>query len=552
MRNLYLTANTTKKNYKTQIISILFFLFSTNTFTQNYFLSITSKDSIEVNILKKIDFRQKHSSEKKLLQEVELVASKLKSLGYFNLNIEYTKKDSNYSYFFSLGTKVTKAIIKFNNSSIEIPFEILEAFLTQKTVELDNKGQSFSEVQLQNIELENNILYAELITKTNNTRHIDKTIIKGYSQFPKKYIKNHFFIKNNSIISKNKLGHISESINSLKFVTETQKPQLLFSKDSTLLFLYLKKVNTNSFDGYINVTSKENNSGIQVNGNLSLNLCNIFHEGESFNLLWNSSNQNKSFKIHAEIPYIFNSPITPTINFNLHKQDSTFLNAEFSIRLSYNLSRRSSISINSITTSSSNTLNKQNETIATYNSSFLGIQYAYTINNKDKSFFNFPKFQLETSSLIGKRTSNTDDGTQLKFNSFMSYTYSLNSRNTLLLNNHIGYLKSNNYLNNELFRIGGQQTIRGFNEQSILTSTYILFNLEYHYLLNKLSSVYSITDYGKYKFNNNNNSLIGLGIGYKQFVKNTLINLEYSVGKTEKNDFDFKNSFITIKVLSFF
>lgn len=552
MKNLNLTINTTKKSYKTQIISVLFFLLSVNTFTQNYFLSITSKDSIEVNVLKKIDFQQTHFSEKELFQEIELVSSKLNSLGYFNLDIEYSKNNTNYVYFFRLGKQVTKAIIRLDNSQIEIPFKTLETFLTQKTVELDNKGQSFSEIQLQNIELKDNILYAELTTKTNITRHIDKTVIKGYSLFPKKYIKNHFFIKRNSIINKNKLNRISESINSLKFITETQKPQLLFSKDSTLLFLYLKKMNTNSFDGYINATSKENNSGIQINGNLSLNLCNVFHEGESFSLLWNSSNQNKSFKILTEIPYIFNSPITPTINFNLHKQDSTFINSEFSVKLSYNLSRRSSISISSISTSSSNTLNNQNETTATHNSSFFGIQYAYTINNTDKSFFNLPKFQLETSYLIGQRTSNLNNETQLKFNSFINYTYPLNNRNTMLLRNYMGYLKSNHYLNNELFRIGGQQTIRGFNEQSILTSSYILFNLEYHYLLNKLSSIYSITDYGTYKYNKSNNSLIGLGLGYKQFIKNTLINLEYSVGKSKNNSFNFNNSFITIKILNFF
>ena len=47
------------------------------------------------------------------------------------------------------------------------------------------------------------------------------------------------------------------------------------------------------------------------------------------------------------------------------------------------------------------------------------------------------------------------------------YIFNLNYKNSIYLKNSTQLLNSENYLTNELFRFGGINSIRGFNENSI-------------------------------------------------------------------------------------
>ena len=112
---------------------------------------------------------------------------------------------------------------------------------------------------------------------------------------------------------------------------------------------------------------------------------------------------------------------------------------------------------------------------------------------------------------------NNQKTNQFKINTIISYIYDLNNRNSIYIKNETGYLNSDNFLNNELFRIGGANSIRGFNEQSIFTSNYTFFNIEYRFLTSNKSYIYSITDIGRIYDNYKN--LLSLGLGYN-FIKN--------------------------------
>ncbi|WP_420793205.1 ShlB/FhaC/HecB family hemolysin secretion/activation protein [Polaribacter ponticola] len=128
----------------------------------------------------------------------------------------------------------------------------------------------------------------------------------------------------------------------------------------------------------------------------------------------------------------------------------------------------------------------------------------------------------------------------------------MNKRNNLFLKNNTGYLNSDDFLNNELFRIGGNNTIRGFNERSIFTNNYTYFNIEYRYLTSKESYLYSITDVAKIKNRSKNNLLIGLGLGYLFKIKESLINIGYVLGKEKNNKFNYNDSKLIITWKSFF
>ena len=113
---------------------------------------------------------------------------------------------------------------------------------------------------------------------------------------------------------------------------------------------------------------------------------------------------------------------------------------------------------------------------------------------------------------------------------------------------------SNSVLENELFNIGGVNTIRGFDELAIFSSNYSITNLEYHLKLNQSSSIYSISDFGysENKITRIKSNLYSFGIGYAINNEKSSTNLMYAVGKTDANPLKFNNSKIHLKIVYFF
>ena len=116
--------------------------------------------------------------------------------------------------------------------------------------------------------------------RQSESRRIDKVFTKGYPDFPKKFIKHHFKITPKTVFQQKVLANCSKSIKSLDFVREIKKPEVLFTNDSTLLYIYLKKKRANRFDGLVGFTTTETDNKLQFNGYIDLALQNLLNKGE--------------------------------------------------------------------------------------------------------------------------------------------------------------------------------------------------------------------------------------------------------------------------------
>ncbi|WP_369048070.1 POTRA domain-containing protein [Tenacibaculum sp. UWU-22] len=545
---------------------VFFIVLSNNAFAQKLTLTITSKDSLDAIFLKKINFKKTHWSEKSIYSELDSVSENLKHYGYFlNVVDSVKKKDSVYYSYFTLNKKVEKVIlsIPFNqekiidypvkNGIIELDIANLSNFLKTTSNKLENQGKSFSEVKLKNIRLKQNVLFADLNIKPSKKRTIDRIIVKGYSKFSKSYLYHFLNIKKGVTFNKEKLIEISKSIESLPFVSEIKSPEILFSKDSTILYLYIKKKRASSFDGLINFASKENSKGLLFNGYINLQLNNSIDTGEQFELFWKANGEERQqFKVLTDIPYIFNTSFSPNFSFTIYKQDSTFLNTKFHSAIGYNVNAKTTISLTYDAESSNSTLkNNTNNLIQDFDNSFLGIQFKYQYAANDTFLNN--RLYVKINPSFGSRTDNSVKNNQFKIDFEASYLWLLNQRNAIYVRNETGYLNSDSYLTNELYRIGGVNSIRGFNEQAIVTPQFSYLNFEYRYLTSQNSYVYSITDVGNIKtINAENKTIYGLGFGYLFYLKKSQISLGYALGKVSDSDFNLNQSKLLIKIISFF
>ena len=528
--------------------------------SQEYQLKITSKKEIEKSVLEKINFNKKHKDSIKILDEIEKISDHLQNRGYFTNKVDsILRKENVTTVYYSLGTKVERAILsvnkefvfyfndyKINNNSVTIPVEKLQSKLLNISKKLDDKGKSFSKVQLKNISIKKKILFADLKIIESKKRTVNRVIVKGYDEFPKSFLKNYFDLKNQTIFNQQKLGKISSLSKNLQFAKEIKPPEVLFTKDSTFLYLYLKKQQNNSFDGILNFASKEN-GGILFNGNIDLKLNNILNTGEKINLFWNSiGEERQEFELFTEIPYIFNSKFSPEISFSIYKQDSSFLNTKFDSKLFYNINPKIKLAFTYNSETSKNLEETIVNNVETFNNYFIGLQLQYRIPKNDV-FFN-DTFFFEINPTLGQRKITLNSANQFKLEATTSYIWDFNHKSSLYIKNKTGYLNSDSFINNELFRIGGAQSVRGYNEQSIFTSSYSYFNIEYRYLTALEAYFYTITDFGAAKLLTAQKNLFGLGFGYSFFSKNRNINIGYVVNE----NLSFKDSKLIVSMSVFF
>ncbi|MDG1954694.1 MAG: hypothetical protein P8I51_07370 [Polaribacter sp.] len=406
---------------------------------------------------------------------------------------------------------------------------------------LIENGQFFSKVTLINSEVKNQTLFTELQIQNSKKRTINRTIIKGYSDFPSPFVYHYLNLNKKQILNESNIEEISKKINRLNFTKEIKKPEILFSKDSTLLYIYLKKQPSSNFDGLINF-SKEN-SKLNFRGYLDLNLVNIFNKGEEVKINWrNNSNNKQDFTLKTKIPYLFNSKISTEASFNLYRSDSTFTNTNSKITLSYPLSNNTDFSI--LYSSENSTNNIVSNNISSFAKKMIGVGLNY--NSQKENQFNIG-FHVS----FGTRESNVKTKQHL-VNFSTSGLIKVSEKIHFLIRNKSSFLSSDSYLENELFREGGNNSIRGFKEQTILTSKFSFINSELRLLSINNSYIYSIHDAGVFYINSKNSILYSVGVGYNYVKNNNSIDISYALGASTEAISTINSSILSIKVLTNF
>ena len=555
-------------------IYIAFFLLNVgSSIGQKLVLKISPKDSLNTVFVNSIKYQKFHDTELTLFQSIDSVKNQIELNGFINATLDtIVKLDSIYNVQFSLGNFSNRVKIFYDEKDITaaqlkkitpsttdryfiVETKKLSGSLDQIVGLFENRGNAFTQASLKDIRIHRDTIEAYLHIIESKPRKIDKVIINGYTDFPTSYVKHYLKLSKNTIFSSAKLDRVSANVKSLTFVKEIKPPEVLFTPDSTMVYLYLKKKESNKFDGLIGFASKENGNGIQFNGYLDLSLNNVFNSGESIAFYWkNNGNERQVFNLNASVPYILNSRFSPKAELNIYKQDSSFINTNLRLYLPYALNERNSIGISFQSLSSSDLLtNNMGTEISAFNNIFYGLNYNYQIPNQHTIFSS--KFNLFSEILKGNRKIESNNTSQTKLYVRSNYLWSLNYRNHIFFQNESSTLLSNDkLLNNELFRIGGSNSMRGFNEESLLASTFSYFNLEYRFLTDNTSYLYSITDAGYIENNiiNNASKIYAIGIGYAFSTKFGFLDLSYALGGIANETFNLDNSRFHLKIISFF
>lgn len=506
---------------------------------------------------------EKKSSE----NDLNLIFDSLQKVGFYTLQIDSIKNQKIYLNRGKLYQNIwVKNNVLFENKNDYFPTKNLDSIILKFNQEEIANGRPFSSIKIIPNGFHQNELRVELVQNQSKQRLIDGVKLVGYEKLSPSYIKHNLQLKPGKIYNEKKLIEISDKIAQNSFIRETRSPNVLFREDSTYVYLYTEKVRSNAFDGILGFGSDEEGK-FRMNGNVTLELNNNFNAMEQIRFNWiGTANKNTTLDIRLRFPYLFKTKIGSETNFKLFKQDSVFVNTNLQERLFYQLTPNSNIGLNLGLQSSNFVLDDYPEIASNYDDyskTFFGISYDYFLGSDYRILEGKQRLFIQVNS-IKKKEKNYSLTESIENKSYNQFEVGIDTYRIF----HLGkkhYLKgkltyyglfdsSDYFAENELYRIGGFNSIRGFNEESITANQYGILGAEYRFVPNDGFYVALFSDYGmiQNKRMDINTNLLSFGTGISFLTKLGIFNLSYAVGKTENNSFDFKESKIHFGILSQF
>jgi hypothetical protein len=305
------------------------------------------------------------------------------------------------------------------------------------------------------------------------------------------------------------------------------------------VFLFLEKYKNNEIDGIIGFSNAKQKKRILLNGNFNLLLHNVLDKGESLKINWFSDGEHsQNFSNNIMIPYILSTPISIDNELEFYKKDTTHFNLEEKITLLYKVKSNHAIGLN-YSFFRSNINQSGTYEFKNIKSNFFGLTYQYYVPSTNP-FFPY-KIQIKNEILSGEREASK----QWKFKNSIEYVLDLTHLNKIFIKNEIAIMHSAHYLSNEVFKLGGINSIRGFKYKNIDAIQYSLTNINYTYFVSKRNYLEALSDLAFLKDQlNTKEFLYSLGVGYTTLVKNNHFSFKYFIGNQASLPISLTRSFV--------
>lgn len=471
-----------------------------------------------------------------------------------------------YNYFYSK---------KIAHQPVKYP-EIIQLF--EKIIQhYENNGYPFASIKLDSIQVDSNHLSASIHIDKHQKITIDSIILQGNLKINKKFLHRYIDIFPSSLYNEKKLKQIESKLKKLPFVNIRQSPVIRIYEKSAKVYIFADNKNVSQFDGIVGVQPDATGKTI-ITGNIKIKLINaLFKNAEIADLEWQRVQVlTQNFKFAFSMPYIAGTHLGTQYQITLFKKDTSFIDVQNNIGISYYFSglnhinffykQRNSNLISTFGLSGITTLPDYADITTRYYGTGFGFNNQNNINNPSNGW----NVQINVS--VGnkdiRKNPKINDAAyknillhsiQYQSEGFVEkYFPKIFSKYTALkISMKYGYINGNSTLfKNELFRIGGLKSIRGFNEQSIYADKYIIPSLEYRFLYSENGYLMLFSDAGYYTSNyalsKSENIIYSTGAGIQFDTKAGLFNLIYAVGNNWGQAPDFRAGKIHAGLITIF
>lgn len=437
----------------------------------------------------------------------------------------------------------------------------------------ENNGFPFACIKLDSTTFKNNNLTSKLLVVKGPLIKIDTIFVKGEAQNSNKLIYNILQINPDDIYQQQIINQIEIRIKESPFLEAIKPSEYEFVNNKCNIYVYLKNKPASNFNGIIGLLPNDDGK-INITGDVNIKLLNSLHKGETIELNWRKLQPlTQNLKAAFSYPFLFNSSFGVDSKFSLYKRDTTFLNIDGKMGIQYFFNSGNTLAVFYQNKSSNLLSSKQFQFTTTLpefaditNSSYgieiklIKLNYKY---NPTKGYTGFLSLAAGTKTIRKNNNLNPivyEDlnlkTAQFGIQSNLDFYIPIKTRSTIKLGSKTGFIFNQNMFTNELFRIGGNITLRGFDEESIYNSSFAIGTIEYRFILEQNSNVFVFIDgawyENKVKGNFITDTPIGTGVGINFSTKPGIFSISYALGRQKDSPFIFKSAKIHFGFISFF
>jgi translocation and assembly module TamA len=543
--------------------------------------------------LKKINYKKHHSSKSSAFRELNNIVMYFQSKGYLLAKADTSERNSNsLSVTIDPGGQLKWAKLKMGNLNPSLASKIgfseklyLQKPFSGKQVSqlkeriityYENNGYPFASVRLDSVSIDNDVLSAVLDVKKDHFFKLDSIVVVGNAKLNSRFLQKYISVYPGKAYNEQAIRGMSQRLIQLPFISQTRAPEVRLTDRMNKVYLFLDKKKATQLDGIIGVQPNTTTGKTVLTGNVKIKLLNeILHNGETFDLEWRRLQaQTVDFKGKLIYPYMFGSSFGSDYSIKIYKRDTSFIDINNDLGLQYYFSGLNYIKlgVKQRTSNIISTYGLANVTVlpeyADVSTQLNGFGVFY--EDLDYKFNPHRGISITMNASAGNKKVRKNP----KINDAAYANITLSSAQYMYDANISGYLDlgKNNVLklglqsasifgtaplfSNELIRIGGLRTLRGFDEESIFTSFYTIGTIEYRFLFAQNSNIIVFTEGAFYEKNGFNSYIhdtpISVGTGINFETKAGILSINYALGNQFGNGFDARNGKIHFGLTALF
>ncbi|WMJ72493.1 BamA/TamA family outer membrane protein [Cytophagaceae bacterium ABcell3] len=392
------------------------------------------------------------------------------------------------------------------------------AKLQQRIIEQsENSGHPFACVKIDSITIEGEMIAGCINFEKGPSITFDSLHIEGEASIKKNFLAGYLQINEGQLYDQSKVDNITRLIRELPYLKQSRPPVVTFRGGKAQVGVFLEDRKVNQVDGIIGFLPNEAEDGkLLLTGEVNLDLKNLFNSGKNLFLEWRRFMQaSQVLDVNYYHSRILHSGIDVEGSLNLFKQDSSFINIDRSLSLHHQLNTKGKVTFYSgYRTSrvlSGYPISDPDKLPEMVDYDFISYGGGYSWHNLDDIFYPHKGWRFSATATVGNKiirknvTWNEEiyDDVQLRsvqvmLRSFVHKHLPIGKKSVLWFRGEGGMIFNNedNIFVNDLYRIGGLRSLRGFNENNFYASDYGLATIEYRFFTEETSYLLVFYDQG--------------------------------------------------------
>lgn len=450
-----------------------------------------------------------------------------------------------------------------------------------------NHGYPFAQIAFDSLQINKNKISANIQIDKGPEIKYDTLAINGNITISKTFLQQVLEIEPGSPFNQSNLDKIQKKLQNLPYLKQKQAPRIIFNNNIATINLFLESRSANFLNGIVGVLPNTNvdprgstGNNLIITGDVELKVFNTFHLGEKFAAKWKRLQaQSQELTLDFNARYLFGTPIGVDESFDLLKQDTSFINFNNKIGLNYSTSPSSFASFFWDHQSSTILLKNPNFNNNAATSNLFG--FSLNSVNYDYQFNPTKGYGIELSFSAGNKSINgtEEDGkitidvpdnlldvaSQIlvpkssrifKLEGHVNYFWKVAQLSTIKTSLQGAWIINDYLFDNELIRIGGFSSLRGFDERSIFASNYAFMTLEYRFLLEQNSFLFGFIDQARVErttlFETSEDYPTAFGAGISFETNAGIFTVSYALGRQLDNPIQFRSAKIHFGFTSLF